>query len=425
MKYRFVIVGSGWRSFSYVRVAKALPDNFELCAMLCRTQEKAERIASEHNIYTTTSIDECRDMKPDFVVVAVNKAAISQVSEEWLNYGFTVLCETPASLKLEELHKLWQLHKEGKRLVVAEQYIHYPLYRAIESSVSHFIGSCDCVNISLAHEYHGASLIRAFLHEGISSLFTVEARTYEFPTVETMNRYEEFKDGRIADKKRTVAIFEFEDKKVALYDFDSEQYRSPIRKNFLKLQGSIGELINNKIYYLDEKYEAQEAELIVNERTLTTDSDNPNLRKVRETESIVLKSTSEESRVVYEPEFGLCGLKDDEAALAHLMVKAGEYANASKTWDWYQENGREREQKAFEMVRNMNLSEKAFKSEINRPDYDENMNFINDVSSAVGINKRMDMALRNALQDSYMAILMQQAVETGKKISGERQPWQV
>ncbi|MBP5756050.1 MAG: hypothetical protein J6W39_00540 [Spirochaetales bacterium] len=39
-KTRFIIVGSGWRSLYYVRIAKALPDRFELCAMLCRTEER-------------------------------------------------------------------------------------------------------------------------------------------------------------------------------------------------------------------------------------------------------------------------------------------------------------------------------------------------------------------------------------------------
>ena len=44
-KLRFVVVGSGWRSLFYWRVAQALPERFELCALLCRTPEKAEKNA--------------------------------------------------------------------------------------------------------------------------------------------------------------------------------------------------------------------------------------------------------------------------------------------------------------------------------------------------------------------------------------------
>ena len=43
-KYRFVIVGTGWRAMYYVRIARALPDVFELCTMLSRSEEKAEMI---------------------------------------------------------------------------------------------------------------------------------------------------------------------------------------------------------------------------------------------------------------------------------------------------------------------------------------------------------------------------------------------
>ena len=46
-KYHFIIVGSGWRSLYYVRIAKAMPNVFCLDAMYCRTQEKADKMAKE------------------------------------------------------------------------------------------------------------------------------------------------------------------------------------------------------------------------------------------------------------------------------------------------------------------------------------------------------------------------------------------
>ena len=108
-KIKFIIVGSGWRSLFYVRIAKALPQYFELCALLCRTEEKANRIAAENGIYTTISEQECIDMKPDLIVVAVNKASLAEVSMRWMKMGFCVLCETPAAMDSETLNKLLEI----------------------------------------------------------------------------------------------------------------------------------------------------------------------------------------------------------------------------------------------------------------------------------------------------------------------------
>lgn len=373
-KIRYVIVGSGWRSLYYVRVAKALPERFELCAMLCRTQEKARRIAEEHKIYTTVSREECRALRPDFVVVAVNKENIAKVSMEWMEDGFTVLCETPAASETDMLRRLWDMHRMGGRLVVAEQYTRYPLYEAMLRALgTGIIGEPDCLNISLAHEYHGASLIRAFLRQSVDVQFRVRAKEYQFPTAETLSRYERFTDGRIADKKRTVAAFEFPEGKAAFYDFDSERYRSPIRRQYVRLQGRRGEMNDDTFYYLDRNNCPGQARLVTADRILYTGDPNPNLNTVREIVRIELQSEDAEesgkSSVLYEPVFGCCGLAQDETAVARLMADTADYAEGKNSL-------------------------------------------------------RMETELRNALQDAYTAILLTRAIGTGETLASERQPWQ-
>ena len=282
-KYHFIIIGSGWRALYYVRVAKALPEIFSLDAMYCRTQEKADLIAGQYQIHTTTSIEECVAYKPDFAVVAVKKDAICDVSMEWLDRGITVLSETPAALDTDSLNKLYSYYKCGKKQVVAEQYREYPNIKASLKLINEgIIGDVSCVNVSLAHEYHGISLIRAFLGVNPGEKYTVSAKTYEFPTTQTLTRYDKFTDGRIAGKKRCVATFEFESGKVAWYDFDSEQYRSPIRKNTLKVQGVRGELIDDCVYYLDENNEGQTGRIITDSHVINTGNSNPNFEKIRE-----------------------------------------------------------------------------------------------------------------------------------------------
>lgn len=361
-KIKFIIIGSGWRSLYYVRVAKALPEIFELCAMYCRTEEKAQKIAEEHHIHTTTSIEECMNYSPDFVVVVVNKASIAEVSMEWMKRGFTVLCETPAAMDLETLNQLWDMHNQGYKLVVAEQYTSYPEYSALLKVVDRdIIGEPDCLNISLAHEYHGASLMRALLKVTSDMEFTVSAKTYQFPTTETLTRYDSYKDGRIADKKRTVATFEFANGKVALYDFDSEQYRSPIRKNTLKLQGSRGEIIDRTVYYLDGSNEPIISEIRVEKRGIETEYENPNLHYVEEVTAVHF----EDDRV-YTPEFGLCGLAQDETAVASLMKRTAAYSRGDAAEPY---------------------------------------------------------PLRDALQDAYMAILLREADASRSKVSSAKQAW--
>ena len=157
---------------------------------------------------------------------------------------------------------------------------------------------------------------------------------------------------------------------MAWYDFDSEQYRSPIRKNYVKIQGCKGELVNNSVFYLDDDFLPRQGELAVTEQMTETESENPNLQTIREVERITFKQDSGEEIILYEAPFGLCHLKEDDVAVAQLMTAAAEYTKACT--------------------------------------------YIEEVESA----------LREALQDCYMAILMKQAVDTGKTIESKKQIWQ-
>ena len=303
-KYKFIIVGSGWRALHYVRIAKALPQCYELCALLCRAEEKADRLSRQYSVIATTSIEECIAMEPDFVVVAVNKSSIADVSIEWMQRGFPVLCETPVVQTAEEAERMRHLLENGCKLTVAEQYTRYPVNSALLRIIgSGVIGEAEYAFVSIAHEYHGASLIRAFLGIGNDVKYEVIRREFEFATTETKNRYETFTDGRVGMKKRTVALFEFDNEKAAIYDFDSEQYHSTIRANMLKIQGRRGEIQGGVVRFLDEKNEPHIEQLEVKSRVVYRESDNPNMREICEIERILFRGEA-----VYEAPFGLCGL---------------------------------------------------------------------------------------------------------------------
>ena len=221
-----------------------------------------------------------------------------------------------------------------------------------------FIGKPDYAYISLAHAYHGASLLRAFLQLPASSAFTVIAKTHEFQTVETETRYESIHDGHITPKKRTIALFEFAGGKTGLYDFDYEQYRSPIRQNTLKIQGVKGEitgipgiagtlteaLAGVTVRFLDASWNAVTADIQIDDKSAISFKDN----------------------LLYMPDIPPCGLSQDETAITSMLLRMAAYVH---------NNGPE------------------------------------------------PYPLQEALQDSYMALLMQEASDSGKMVTSSDCPW--
>ncbi len=254
----FVIVGSGWRSLFYARIAKRYPEQFTLKYMLCRTQEKADKMAAEHNIPTTISPEECEQANPDFVVIAASKASLYQETKRWAQKGFPVLCETPAANTIEDLKELWNLVQSGAQIQIAEQYHRYPMMaaglKAIEEGKLH---EPYAVSLSMAHDYHGISLIRRMLqpHNPISlKLDLLWGEQYSFPITETDSRYGAITDGRIKQADRKMITLRFTNGKMAFYDFSGVQYHSHIRARHVNVQGRDGEWNDTFLRYVDENH---------------------------------------------------------------------------------------------------------------------------------------------------------------------------
>lgn len=288
---KFVIVGSGWRSLFYVRIAKALPDKFELLAMLCRTQEKADKMAKEYDIPTSISEEEVLNMKPDFIVSAVNKASMNEVARHYASLGFAVLSETPAALDEATLLDTWEDVKKGYKLQVAEQYFNYPIYANLIKTVeSGIIGEPVSVHLSAMHDYHGTSIIRRLLNVGCEDV-KITGKSFDMQVTDTKTRYETLTDGKVVLKEEKHLVMEYESGKVAFYDFMSDQYRSGIRKQHILVRGTRGEICDDTVYYLNDE------------------------------------NLACEKKLTYENPYEKCGLTEDETAIATLMLGMKDYAN--------------------------------------------------------------------------------------------------
>lgn len=251
-KIKFALVGSGWRSKFYIRIVKEFNKQFELTSMLFRSDQKALDFKNEYDINVTTSKEELLNSKPDFVVVAVNKNSLFSVTKEYLDLGIPVLCETPAGLTERDLKLLWNLQQnKGAKVQIAEQYFLYPYYKTLLSpNIIERIGEPQFVSISTVHDYHAASIIKRLLSIKNES-FRVFGKEYQFNITETDSRDGKITDGRMAKKYRNNMTIEFENK-TAFYNFSGLQYHSDIISKQLTVQGSRGEIHNDKLTYINE-----------------------------------------------------------------------------------------------------------------------------------------------------------------------------
>ena len=308
-KIRFAVVGSGWRSLFYGRIAQALPAQFELAALGCRTEEKAARLRAEYGLPAVVGEAAVEAARPDFIVSAVNKQSMCETVRHWLAKGYPVLSETPAALSMEELTALWQLHQAGARVQVAEQYRWYPRYEAVLRLVrSGLLGQPVSAYLSAMHDYHAAGMLR-----GLLGLGREEARltgcTFSVPVTATRTRTEVLTAGEVVLKEQRHVLFEYESGKSAVYDFMSDQYHSLIRPRTLRLRGTRGEVDDGVVCWLNDKNLPERAVLDVREDSAAGE----------------VLGIAFRGQALYTPPFGPCGLPEDETAIARMLLGMARY----------------------------------------------------------------------------------------------------
>ena len=312
---RYAVIGSGWRAEFYARIAQKLPDQFNLCMLLCRTEEKAARLRQELAVPASTREEDVISSRPDFLVSAVSKVNMTDTVIYWMKKGFPVLSETPAGLDFSRLEELWALtQKSGCRMQVAEQYWLYPSWDAkIRLLQSGILGDSVSVHLSAMHDYHAASIIRHLLGTGLEEV-QLTGKTFSLPVTDTRTRYAVLTDGAISQKDERHVILEYESRKTAFYDFPSDQYRSPIRNRTATIRGTRGEIIGDTVYYLD-------GQNLARQETIQSRQDPAS----GEILSITFNGES-----LYTPVFGPCGLPEDETAIARLLLGMKEYVDTGR-----------------------------------------------------------------------------------------------
>ena len=76
-KIRYAVIGSGWRAEFYIRIAKAVPEQFELTSVLVRDKDKGEAFSKKHDVKVVNTLEDVMSEDPAFVVLAIKRGVVS------------------------------------------------------------------------------------------------------------------------------------------------------------------------------------------------------------------------------------------------------------------------------------------------------------------------------------------------------------
>ncbi len=309
----FGIVGAGWRSEFYLRVARALPAHFAVSGIVVRDAARAAEIEQRWLVpaYPDTSAM-VEEASIDFAVVSVPPTAAPIATMELASRNVPVLLETPPAPDLDRLISLYEEIGTTGRVQVAEQYQYQPMHAAQLALVrSGIIGTPYSARISVAHGYHALSLMRLFLASAYEPA-VVRGVTTSHPAAAQAGRDGLIPPGEVTETE-SVATVEL-GSRLGIYDFSSEQYFSRIRTGGVTIRGDRGELRGKRLSYLGR-------------------DDQPTLSYLRRDETgrgtslegLGLRSITFNGDACYVNPFGLSPLPDEEIAIATCLAKMAEY----------------------------------------------------------------------------------------------------
>lgn len=319
-KIRFAMIGGGWRSEFSIRIARALPELFEITALQEANEELAKKAAAKYGLKTVWKLEDLLKDQPDFILVALPWAVQYEYSLKLCEVGIPFMCETPPAPDIEKLNELWEtVCKYNAKMGVCEQYPSQPFHHAISQIIdSGILGDIINVNSKLCHGYHNVALFRRFLGIGMENV-TITGKQITLPTVAHCSRQGMFRDGKLEKPARNLSLYEFENGKTATVDFCDDQYFSYIRKNSLVVQGTMGEINDYTVSFLN----ADRDPMSIDMKRLDTGHDL-NL------EGYFFHGITFGDKFVFRNEFAPARLSDDEIAVARMLQGMYNYAKGGR-----------------------------------------------------------------------------------------------
>jgi len=312
---QFAIIGGGWRTEFYIRIAKLLPHLFKINSIYIRNVQKAKEFQEKWDVPVTSSIDDLIiNQQLQFIVMCISK---TNATSELLKLGqlnIPILAETPPAVTIEEIKSLYQYRNELKHIAIAEQYIEQPLHASRMKLIkSGLIGEVNHAQVSVAHGYHGINLIRAWLGIGHEACTIIGTKVND-PVVEGPTRHTLPSEHRIVTPQQELAILQFANGKSSFFDFCREQYFSPIRSPRLLIRGTKGEIVSEQVNWTSVPAQYSSSEIL------------PKVSGLRgELRPLSLEGVQFQGEWLYRNPFFPAALTEEEIAIAHTLVNMSKF----------------------------------------------------------------------------------------------------
>ncbi|MDQ0193944.1 Gfo/Idh/MocA family protein [Paenibacillus wynnii] len=320
-KVQFGLLGGGWRAEFYLRIAKQLPEQFGVSAMFVRNPDKAEELRRVWGVTVYTSLEDfISSAAYSFVVLSVPREVCAEYMIKLTAAGIPVLAETPPAPDIESMTELWKQVGATARIQIAEQYLFQPMHAArIALARSGRLGEISQAQVSAAHGYHGISLIRQLLGIGFQNV-TIRGQNFQSSILKGSDRSGPPVAEEVINSNQTLGTLDFGGK-LGVFDFVGDQYFSWIRQNRILVRGERGEIVNERVAWLEDFDSPVYSEL----RRVDT-GHGGNL------EGFYLKGIMGDREWLYRNPFAPARLAEDEIAIAESLARMGRYAQGGPSF---------------------------------------------------------------------------------------------
>lgn len=311
----FGIVGTGWRTEFFLRIARACPEHFTVSGLVGHTPGKAEALGAKFDVRAFDSIEELvSKTAPLFVVSSVTWDANPIVIKKLVALGMPVLSETPPARTIAEMDELCALVRDGAKIQVAEQYFLQPHHAArLAFAHSGKIGRVTQAQVSAAHGYHGVSLIRRFLGVKFENA-KVTATVFKSPIVKGPSRSGPPLREEIVESEQLLAFLDFGDR-LGVFDFTGNQYFGIIRDSRILVRGERGEIVTDTAVCLADCATPIRVKFVRHRAGEHGNLDGQFLKGIQAGEDWVYRNPLAPAR-----------LFDDEIAIGTCLLKMAEHA---------------------------------------------------------------------------------------------------